>query len=755
MNKEIQISVITENRSLGEKLIEELQNITGSDNISWYYFESAFLETVNERQNDVVYIDKSGKDDNWKIILKAILRYWPNALVIFIVSDDSSEDSVSILENGAFDIISSFSANKIKSQLVMISRAVNERFALTELARDKVFNDYIAENSRSMLSIINRDYRYEKVNAKFCSAHNIEAQEIVGKTLSEVWGDDTFIEKIKGNIDMCFNGDTVRYEANFITPLFGNRYYEVVFRPINRDNTEIEYLLAETYDVTELRLSQQVVREMEEEFKKLETNLPIGFVRCELDGTIIHANRAFMNIMEVEHETNMAGLTISEFYSEKGLFSIHLNQLESHKIKTFGRVQLYTFNGTGIMCRISGFIVDSEDSSQSFIDFAFEDCSRELMLESRLMQAQKLETIGALAGGLAHDFNNILGTIIGYSEMMLEENMENTGIRDKIIKIISAVTKAKNITGQILTFSRQVEQERIAVNVKEVLEETVGFIESGKPDNVIIKCDIRETGSFVLADPIQLFRVFLNLMTNGIQAMDSKGGALNLSSILVDGTAIRHDLTRDIVADEYIMVMIEDTGIGMEPSVVDRIFEPYFTTKEVGKGTGLGLSVVHGIISEIEGEILVSSKKGQGTVFTVYLPVAKDYPAIEISTGKRGKILLISGSPHESRVLSLALERQGYTLTFASDSAGLTGILSDHAKHPDTIIYMDDSEDINSDLIYDLINQLEIKIPLILITDSDQYLSKEKLLNSGVAKQVLHKPVSLREINNAIQVSLV
>ena len=249
------------------------------------------------------------------------------------------------------------------------------------------------------------------------------------------------------------------------------------------------------------------------------------------------------------------------------------------------------------------------------------------MLENRLLQAQKLETIGALAGGIAHDFNNILATISGYSEILQEDLPKDSFLSDNVSKIQGAVQKAQSIINQILTFSRHVEQEKIQVNVAEVLNETIGFIRSSIPPNVVIKSRIPKKGNEnVLADPTQLFRVFLNLMTNACQAMEENGGTLSVSLSVVEGEDVQHELNKDIVADEYILITFADTGKGMESSILERIFEPFFTTREVGKGTGLGLSVIHGIITEMEGEILVSSRKDKGSTFYVYLPVAKEYP---------------------------------------------------------------------------------------------------------------------------------
>jgi signal transduction histidine kinase/CheY-like chemotaxis protein len=635
-----------------------------------------------------------------------------------------------------------------------VERKLHEGLIADDPLAEKGIGDYIMNNSRSMLSIINRNYIYEKVNTTFCKAHNITTESIVGKSLSEIWGNETFESRIRPKIDLCFSGNTVRYEANFNTPLFGNRYYEVVFRPITKKTGEILHLLSETFDITDLRLSQQVVNDMEKEFKRLETNLPIGFLRCDKAGNIIHANRAFLKIIECEDETVITGKSIGEFYTEKGLFEIQLSQLLNARIKTFGRVPLYTCSGKEIACRVNGYIINNESDGQSFIDFAFEDCSRELMLENRLLQAQKLETIGALAGGLAHDFNNILATIFGYSELLLEEIPRSSPPGEKIGRIITAITKARSLTDQILTFSRQVDQEKIPVKVSDVLNETIGFIRSGAPSNIIIIDNLLKTDVHVHADPTQLFRVFLNLMTNAIQAMELKGGTLTVKLEIIDGNLVRHDLNKNIVADNYALIKIEDTGEGMDPSLIQRIFEPYFTTRDIGKGTGLGLSVVHGIVAEIEGEILVSSKKNKGSLFSVYLPVSGEYHTGNEMNLRNRKLFFISGNMYESRILSLALESSGYEVIFASDLNRFLKLTSSESSIPDLIIYMDDSEEIRPEDLINIYSAKKMKTPLILISDKNQFQSAERFVNSGIVKQQLTKPVSLREIHGAIQTLL-
>jgi signal transduction histidine kinase len=750
----LNVSLISGNPDLVKTLSLLLKDSLKFVSLTEWHSESGFAEAVMDRSPDVIISDRIEHVKEWKSFLDKLTIHYPDSLLIFIISDQEKELPVEMIQLGVYEVITPTAFRRFEPLFHRVVRDMNDRETLRLLSRDKYFNDQITNTSRSMISIINRDYVYEKVNSRFCSAQNVSDDQIIGKSLAEIWGRETFNASIKNNVDLCFQGNTVRYEAKFNTPLFGIRYYEVVFRPITGGKGDITHLLAETFDITDLKISQKVIGELEEEFKKLETNLPIGFLRCEPDGTVIHANKGFMKIIGCDEEIQFTGLNIKDFYTEKGLFEIHLRQLQTEQIKTFGRVPMLTCGGAEIACRISGFVVAGETGTPAFIDFAFEDSSRELMLENRLIQAQKLETIGALAGGIAHDFNNILATIYGYSELLLEELPKNSEATEKIIKIITAVTKARSLTNQILTFSRQVEQQKIAVNIYDVLKETIGFVESGKPENISVVSSITSTDAVVYADPTQLFRVFLNLMTNAIQAMEGKSGTLTIGLNLAEGTGLRNKLNRDIVADEYALVTFEDTGIGMEPSVIQRIFEPYFTTKEVGKGTGLGLSVVHGIVAEMEGEILVSSKPKKGSLFSLYIPVSRDFQVISESTEEK-KLLFIAENRFESKILSLALEKSGYKITYASDLKKLSGILIEPDTNPDLIIYIDDYEAISADDLIEIYLNYKIRTPLIMITDNEQYLSKEKLLNSGVAKQVLIKPVSLREIHNAILMSII
>ncbi|NSW94851.1 MAG: PAS domain-containing protein [Bacteroidales bacterium] len=381
---------------------------------------------------------------------------------------------------------------------------------------EKAISDQIIDNYRSMISIINRDYRYESVNMAFCKAHMKEREALLGKSLAEIWGDEIFSTKIKGNLDECFKGRTIRYEAAFSMPDSEKRYFEVVFRPVIGDKEEITHLMAETFDISDLKTAELQALELKEEIKDLKNTY-----------------------------------------------------------------------------------------------------------QQRLLQAQKLETIGVLAGGIAHDFNNILATIAGYAEMLYEDLGEDTDSAEKAGRILNAVNRGKDLVNKILTFSMQITHEKRPVTVSEILNETLDFINSIKPSGISIRPEICNPHLMVLGDPTQLFRLCLNMVTNAIQAMEEKGGTLSVIIKQVEAEELKKEVVRKSYEENYVLLIFQDTGKGIEPSSVSKIFDPFYTTREPGKGSGLGLSVVYGIVKEMEGEIIVSSKPGQGSIFKIYLPLLR------------------------------------------------------------------------------------------------------------------------------------
>jgi PAS domain S-box-containing protein len=250
------------------------------------------------------------------------------------------------------------------------------------------------------------------------------------------------------------------------------------------------------------------------------------------------------------------------------------------------------------------------------------DISEKKKVESELRQAQKMESIGVLAGGIAHDFNNILSSVLGFTELALDAVDKEAPIADDLKEVFTAGLRAKDLVNQILTFARKTDEERKPIQLDSIIKEVLKFIRSSIPTTIDIKQNI-ESDSFIMGSATQIHRIMMNLCTNAAHAMENNGGTLEitLKDIIIDrATMIGDGYLR---FGNYIEIKVSDTGSGIEPEIIDKIFEPYFTTKGVGEGTGMGLAMVHGIVETYGGKIFVESKRGEGTVFKIYLPMAK------------------------------------------------------------------------------------------------------------------------------------
>ncbi len=258
----------------------------------------------------------------------------------------------------------------------------------------------------------------------------------------------------------------------------------------------------------------------------------------------------------------------------------------------------------------------------------------------QLRQARKMEAIGTLAGGIAHDFNNILSAIMGYTELSLIDSAEDASIKPMLEKILHVSERAKDLIRQILTFSRQTEHEQRPLQLNLVVKEVIQLLRASLPAFIEIETDL-ECDAYILADPSQIHQAVMNLCTNAWHAMETDGGTLSVSIRETTADARNSSGLPETHEGPHVALMIKDTGCGIPPDMLDRIFDPYFTTKNIHKGTGLGLSVVHGIVAGSGGSIVVDSKEKEGSEFNVFWPsFAGSEPARQqLKTGKYGKVI--------------------------------------------------------------------------------------------------------------------
>jgi PAS domain S-box-containing protein len=399
------------------------------------------------------------------------------------------------------------------------------------------------------------------------------------------------------------------------------------------------------------------------------------------------------------------------------------------------------------------------DESADIINYVgiYRDITHEMKLERELRQAQKMEAIGRLAGGIAHDFNNVLTGIIGYTEMALHKAQPGDSIHHYLRRVLDGSSRASDLVKQILTFSRQTELERKPVHIAPVIHEGLKLLRSSLPSTIEIRQDIAvpPQEGMVLADATQIHQVLMNLCTNSAHAMQAKGGVLTvaLSSLQADTQLLSQN--SDLSEGPHICLTVSDTGHGMDVAVMERIFDPYFTTKKTGEGTGIGLAVVQGIVKSLSGAISVSSEPGEGTTFHVFLPRIEQEtpPAMETiaspSTGSES-ILFIDDELTLVDLGKEVLESLGYRVSgITSSLQALEAFRAQPGGFDLVITDMTMPGLTGKELALELL-AIRPDIPIILCTGFSEVVDENQAKAAGI-REFIMKPYLVSDLADAVR----
>jgi PAS domain S-box-containing protein len=396
-------------------------------------------------------------------------------------------------------------------------------------------------------------------------------------------------------------------------------------------------------------------------------------------------------------------------------------------------------------------VVDVRGAITNFVAVK-RDITEEIETEKRLIQAQKMESIGTLAGGIAHDFNNILSPIIMDSEIAMMELSEDSPVQTNLKRIYTAGERARDLVRQILSFARGREKERMLLKASLVVKEGVKFLRATLPSTINIQTDLSAEQDEILADPTQLHQILMNLCINAAHAMEEEGGTLDI--VLADADIGPESGERfvDLKPGGYLRLSVADTGKGIAPDVLEKMFDPYFTTKPVGKGTGMGLTLIHNIVRNYEGTIAVASELGRGSRFEVYLPLAEgedrrpESAAAEAEIpGGDERILLVDDEESILSALVPVLERYGYHVTaHTSSTAAIQEFRNDPGAYDLVITDMTMPQITGKQLAQELMG-LKPGIPIILCTGFSEAIDEKAALEMGI-KGYLMKPLVLREV---------
>lgn len=390
--------------------------------------------------------------------------------------------------------------------------------------------------------------------------------------------------------------------------------------------------------------------------------------------------------------------------------------------------------------------------------FFLRDVTLSKALERQHLQAQKLQAIGTLAGGISHDFNNILSAIMGYTEICLMNVPPDSLMAKRLDQVIKASQRARDLVGQILTFSRQEEGVQQPVNMALVAKEVVKFVRASTPATIAIEKDIDANAGAILADPTRLHQVLMNLCTNAVYAMRDGGGVLKVE---VTGCSLgEKDQTAQIkglAAGEYVHMVVSDTGHGMDQETLKHIFDPYYTTKPHGEGTGLGLSVAHGIVTSLGGNFSVYSEPNKGSAFHVYLPQMRSAPdekkdAVKPQgiVGGRETILLVDDDEMLLDMTWETLEGLGYTVIPRSNGKTALQAFADNPQRFDLIITDQSMPQMTGLELAKQVRELGKGTPIIICSGLSTGITSKDITDYDLCA-VLNKPLLLHEMAGKIR----
>ncbi len=603
------------------------------------------------------------------------------------------------------------------------------------------------------------DWIYLDVNDAFKRITGL-TKEIIGKNVTEgipgIKEDTPELFEIYGKV--ALTGETKRFEIYLDTLKV---WFSVIAYSPRKD-----YFVAIFEDITDRKQAEKALRQA---YNIINRSPTVVFVWKNAEGWPVE----FVS----DNVVGLFGHTAEEFTSGKVSYAmtVHPDDLKrvAQEVTTYSKEEdrkefshdpyrIITKNGEikwledmtsirrdekGDITHYEGIVLDISDKKQAEIEKG--------RLQSQLQQSQKMEAVGTMAGGIAHDFNNILAIILGNAELASADAPDSNPASESLREIHRASIRAKDMVRQLLVFSRKTDEDSKPLNIAPIITESMKMLRSSIPTSVEFKQHISDDSYSVMGDAAQINQIVMNLVINAADAMSEGGGLLEvtLEKIILQEEKACFDWV--LSPGPYVRLRMRDTGEGIEPEIMKRIFDPYFTTKEVGKGTGMGLSVIHGIVKRHGGGILVESERGKGTVFEIYFPALEKTeeeekePAGEIKGGSE-RILFVDDEEPMVNLYRRHLERLGYDVKSTTKPVEALEWFKADPDQFDVIITDMTMPRMTGDRLAAEVLKIRPHMPVIICTGYSERMSAKKAEALGVRKYI-EKPIDLRNLASSLR----
>ncbi|MBN1971614.1 MAG: response regulator [Candidatus Delongbacteria bacterium] len=730
--------------NLGYNVIRALDHKTGFDLIDNFKPDLVILSLTDDSLNteETFFHEKSfefpvlGFSNNCSN--KTIIKAYRNGVSDVIDINDSQQEIDSIINKS----IEKYKRDK--SLEIQFRDLKKDIYGDGELL-ERIFTQFMNYVSVSVF-IKTVDSRYLFVNNNMKELFKLS--EYAGKHTDEIF-EKSFAEELTNEDKIVLEKGFVEFDKKLV---FDGEIKRLKIQKflINRINNQ-PLIGGIAFDITKNINDQSEISKLA---SVVENSLHSVMI-CDKNGFIEYVNQRYLDVTGFKRD-EVVGRKSNLTKSGRHSHEFYADIWSTISAGSFWKGTIFNKKKDGMIYKEDAIIyplfnVDKEISNYVAVK---KDVTKESLLEEQLKHSQKMEAIGTLAGGIAHDINNILTIIYGSSYILLRTLGEGK-VRNKIQDIYEAADRMKKLVKRILTFSHKNENNMNSCQISIYVKETIKLLKSTLPKNIIIRRNI-DSNSIAYIDPSEIQQIVMNLCTNSIYAMKDIQGELSISLVDVNWNNLNSHLHLILKKSNYVLLSIEDNGKGIAKENLTRIFDPYFTTK--GKdGTGLGLSMVHGIVKSYDGHIEVVSEEDKGTTFKIYLPIAEeaaikpisDFSSLESGVIEPKRILLVDDEKKIVENVSELLEMVGHQVTCFTDSKKAIDEVKRNVRSYDIII-SDMSMPNYTGL--DIIQAAGDNIPVIIITGFTSSFDMKKAEELGVAK-ILHKPLEGKILLNEIQLA--
>ena len=636
-----------------------------------------------------------------------------------------------------------------------LSDITDRKNAEKQLKRSEEYYRSLIENASDIVTVLDRKGRFTFTSPSMQRLMGYPPHELLGKNMVNFIHPDDQMKIIRSfAIGMRRQGVTQRDLARFRHADGSWRTFDSIGMSIRNQDGELAGII-NSRDISDRVEFERKLQRSEERYRSFfEDDLSGAYISTP-DGTILDCNPAFVRMFGFASVEEAKATGTTALYKNPNDRAKLLQFLEKEKKVEYHPMELLRRDGTTLYA--VGNITATTDADGHIVrmkGYLFDETKRR-QLETELVQAQKMESLGRLAGGIAHDFNNLLAIILGQAGLLARNSDDAERVKKGAETIETASHRGADLIKQLLTFARKTDVSLGSVDLNASVKELIAFIQVTFPKTIEIRSELSDRLSPVSGDPTQLYQVLLNLCVNARDAMPN-GGVLTIRTELVPQSDIPKDLRPG--TGSYVKVTIHDTGVGMDRQTIERIYEPFFTTKEQGKGTGLGLSVAFGIVESHHGHIDVRSAPDSGTAFHVYFSVAdasslpdekNSTDPSPLSTGKE-TILIIEDEEMLRDMLDLALQDQGYKRIIAVDGKEGITLFAEHHDTIDLVVTDMGLPKVNGKQVVREITTID---PLARIIVMSGYLEpgiRSALLSMGV-QAILQKPFITDDLLRAVR----